>query len=175
MLSQTVGACPSAAHSLLGIDDPRRAEPIGRHAEALRPERLLKRHLHRAVLSKRIEHLCALGSVLEVQSDAESGGPAEWSDSVCPLQYLIADVQRHVHDASVCFRRHALRHRRLANRLDERDLSAQGLLVELECLAALAVEGKIGIQLLRGILAGGPAFAAEGRYGEVSPKLASDG
>jgi hypothetical protein len=60
---------------------------------------------------------------------------------------LITDLQGHMHDAGMSLSRHARRHRRLANRLHERDVAIERFLVKLERLAASAIERKIRIEL----------------------------
>src|ERR1700734_2258501 len=45
----------------LAIDHPRRAELIGQHAEALRPESFLDRHPHRAALRQRRKDAVGVG------------------------------------------------------------------------------------------------------------------
>jgi len=81
-------------------------------AEALCPEGRLKRLLHLALVPERGEHAFAIRDVIEMQCHAESGWLRELSRRrVGALQDLISDLQRHVHHAAVCVRRHVGRHR----------------------------------------------------------------
>src|SRR5262249_50889658 len=53
----------------LGIDHPGRAELIDQHAEAMRPESLLDRHMHRALLRQCMEHPLRLRRLGNIERD----------------------------------------------------------------------------------------------------------
>src|SRR5690349_18197113 len=61
------GLCLRAA----AVDHPGRAEAVGRHAEALGPEGLPERHLHRAALRQRVEDARGFGDVVDMEGDPE--------------------------------------------------------------------------------------------------------
>src|SRR5262249_61648746 len=127
----------SVPANLSSVDDPRDAELINKHAERFGPESRLKRHLYLAILSERAEHAFALSDIVEMGGHAKPGGLRVLSRRrIGPLQYLIADLQSHVHNATLCFSRHVRRHRRFDNSLHKGNFPPQGLLLNAARLPA---------------------------------------
>src|SRR5206468_11008905 len=135
----------------LAVDCPWYAEAIDKHAEAKRPEGLLKRHFDGPLLCQCVEYTFCLCLVLEAKSYREAlGFLIAIRRSVSPHQYLIAHPQCDMKDFLAPFGRYRVLGWPVFVRHDEFNFPAQALLIKLERCFALTVEAKIGIQLHRG-------------------------
>src|SRR5262245_10025880 len=63
----TCSAEQGSGHLLFAVDHPGRAELIDQHPEAMRPEGLLDRHLHRALFRECMEHAIGLGRLGNIE------------------------------------------------------------------------------------------------------------
>src|SRR6266576_4511896 len=83
----------------LAVDGPRYAESIHQHAEAARPERLLKRHFNRPFLCQCVEYAFCLCLILEAKGYREAlGFLIAVRRSVSTHQYLLPYSQRGMKD-----------------------------------------------------------------------------
>src|SRR5260221_4845999 len=142
------GALTLVRGGLLAVDHPRNPKLIDAHAETRRPECLLKRHRHVAVLSQRVEDALAISLVFDMDRHIHARGLfITIRRSISAHQSFIADGERRTHDQFMGFRRELIRARHFAPGHLEGYLAAENLLVEFECGLALAVEVYIWIQL----------------------------
>src|SRR6185436_2565589 len=135
----------TARRHRFAVHHPRNPEPILRHAEADRPERLLEGHLGHPTFSQLVEDPLAVCERLRRDRHVDALRlliPV--GRCVGPHQRGAVDFQRDVHDEAVLVGRNAVLHLRLAERLQELDLAAEAALVEPERLGAVAVEVQIG-------------------------------
>src|SRR5258708_5746370 len=137
------------------VNHPRYAELIDEHTKSDGPKCLLKRHLNRPIFFEGMKYAFCLRHLL----DAEAYGKAmrfliaiRWN--VRTHQALAADVKACVHDLATPLRRDVLRCRRAFMAKHGFDFGVELLLVEFECLLAVAIEMKIRAHLHIGLLLG---------------------
>src|SRR6185503_18532211 len=125
----------TARRHRFAVHHPRNPEPILRHAEADRPERLLEGHLGHPTFSQLVEDPLAVCERLRRDRHVDALRlliPV--ARCVRPQPRGAVDLQRPVHAEAVLVGRNAVLHLRLAERLQELDLAAEAALVEPERL-----------------------------------------
>src|SRR3546814_368775 len=156
-LLQTPGGIPGAEHRALrlpvrarvGIHHPWHPEPVDHAAVTRRPEDLGEVHHHLAALLQRVEPAAGLGDVVGMQGDIEAvlglvdvGRPL--FVHVRAHQRLVADLEPAMHQPVLELRVDWHVRRSVAVGKCGGDPAAQDFRVEVECLAALAVETQAG-------------------------------
>ena len=141
----TAAASAPRCRLLHAVDHPRLAVAIGEHRKPQRPRALRRRHLHLAAHGQRVEH--ALGflelstSILTVVSLRPSSMSAAAPPMTLSAPMIDAPLAKRCTLATrgVCPRECVRRRRACPSRWTSNDLAAQGLRVEIEGLAALAL------------------------------------
>src|SRR6478736_9707681 len=136
------------AGRLLAVDHPGNPEAIRAHAETLRPEGLLEWHGDRAVVGERVQEALGVLGLLDAGQHVEAlRRLIALRGRIAAVELPVAEVQARVNDLVAHLRGRFGRRRRLPVRHGEHDLAAEGPGIEIEGLAAVALEMQVGTGL----------------------------